>query len=72
MTHLFTTASIPLIGIIFVALVIFLKIFWTVIQWEVAFDMRMLSFGFHAFLLGAAVAVALLAWFGYLPILHQG
>ncbi len=70
MQRLLTPASIPLIGIILVALVIFLRIFWTVIQWEVAFDMRMLSYGFHAFLLGAAVTVALLAWFGYLPILH--
>lgn len=33
-----------------VAIVIFVRIAWSVMQWEIAFDMRIFSFGFHTFL----------------------
>lgn len=36
-----------LIGILaFVAVVIFVRIFWSVMQWEIAFDMRIFRLGY--------------------------
>jgi hypothetical protein len=60
------------VGILaFVAIVIFVRIFWSVMRWEIAFDMRIFSFGFHTFLLGMVATVGLLGWFGFIPALTQ-
>jgi len=49
-----------------VLLLIFFRMFYVLIRWEVGWDIRLLEFGFHAFLLGAGVTLGSLLYFGYL------
>ncbi|OCX78068.1 hypothetical protein A6O24_05450 [Acidithiobacillus thiooxidans] len=51
-----------------VLLLIFFRMFYVLIRWEVGWDIRLLEFGFHAFLLGAGVVVGVLIYFGYLSV----
>lgn len=54
--------------IVVVGLLSFLRLFWGLIRWEVQFDLRILEFGLHMFLLGAVSIVLVLVWLfrGYL------
>ncbi|HML83436.1 MAG TPA: hypothetical protein PKE37_16925 [Thiomonas arsenitoxydans] len=40
----------------------FLRLFYGLIRWELRFDLRILEFGFHMFLLGAVSIIVVLAW----------
>jgi hypothetical protein len=63
-------SNIYFIGVVaLLVIVVFVRVFLSVIEWEIAFDMRIISFGFHTFLLGMLFATGLLGWFGYIPAL---
>lgn len=58
--------DLPVACVVAVAVVLgllsFLRLFWGLIRWEMRFDLRILEFGFHMFLLGAVSIVVVLAW----------
>ena len=57
-----------LIGIVVLALLLFLRFFWVLIRWEVRWDMRLLEFGMHAFLPGVLLSLAALVYKGLLVL----
>jgi hypothetical protein len=49
-------------GAVVIVVLSFLRLFWGLIRWEMRFDLRILEFGLHMFLLGAAAIVLLFVW----------
>lgn len=40
----------------------FFRVFWGLVRWEVRFDLRIVEFGIHLFLLGAICGAFVTVW----------
>lgn len=47
---------------------VFVRMFFVVIRWEIRWDMRLLEFGLHSFLLGAFGTMIALIYMGWLIV----
>jgi len=47
---------------------IFIRMFFVVIRWEIRWDIRLLEFGFHSFLIGVFGTIIALMYMGWLIV----
>lgn len=47
---------------------VFIRMFFVIIRWEIRWDMRLLEFGFHSFLLGVLGTLVGLLYMGWLIV----
>lgn len=49
-----------------ILLLVFIRMFFLVVRWEIRWDMRLLEFGFHSFLIGVLGTMIALIYLGRL------
>ena len=47
---------------------VFIRMFFVVIRWEIRWDIRLLEFGFHSFLIGVFGTIIALMYMGWLIV----